>query len=68
MNNFPAVNDTLALLDKLKQTVRDFAASEVQKERSRFHPGEPLVVEKVPGLRRQRHMAGDKIRLAEQTI
>ncbi|HEV2456107.1 MAG TPA: hypothetical protein VGY98_17720, partial [Verrucomicrobiae bacterium] len=28
MNNLPAVNDTLALLDKLKATVRDFAARE----------------------------------------
>ncbi len=36
MNNFPAVNDTLALLDNLKQTVRDFAAREENLE-SDFH-------------------------------
>jgi len=32
VNNFPAVNDTLALLDNLKQTVRDFAAREEKLE------------------------------------
>jgi hypothetical protein len=32
VNNIPAVNDTLALLEKLKQTVRDFAAREERQE------------------------------------
>lgn len=36
MNKIPAVNDTLALLDRLKQTVRDFAARE-EKLESDFH-------------------------------
>ncbi|HTV41636.1 MAG TPA: FtsK/SpoIIIE domain-containing protein [Candidatus Sulfotelmatobacter sp.] len=36
MNNIPAVNDTLALLDSLKQTVRDFAARE-EKLETDFH-------------------------------
>ena len=32
MNKIPAVNDTLALLDSLKQTIRDFAAREEKLE------------------------------------
>ena len=36
MNSIPAVNDTLALLDSLKQTVRDFTARE-EKLESDFH-------------------------------
>ncbi len=36
MNKIPAVNETLALLDNLKQTVRDFAARE-EKLESDFH-------------------------------
>lgn len=36
MNKIPSVNDTLTLLDKLKQTVRDFAARE-EKLESDFH-------------------------------
>ena len=57
-------------LKRAKQTffVHDFAARQIQKERRRLHPAKTFVIEKMPCLRRQRHVAGNEIRLGEQRV